>query len=190
MSPEQASTGVIDGRSDLFSLGCTMYYLLTGQLAFPGETVVECLKRRASGHPIPITDLRPDLPTVLVEVLNKLIAFRPKDRFQTAAEAAVALQAAAQDGKSDSRIDRISPPHPAVNLLPAEPLTAPPITSEPEPPIGPSDVIAAPSPRSRSEWAFFTTWPTVARFLLQVVLGLVIFSIGFAAGYLSANARQ
>ena len=80
-----------------------MYYLLTGQLAFPGETVVECLKRRASGNPVPITDLRPDLPPRLVEVLDKLMALRPEDRFQTAAEAAVALEAMAQNGKADPR---------------------------------------------------------------------------------------
>ena len=83
MSPEQAKAGEVDGRSDLFSLGCTMYYLLSGKPAFPGETVVECLKRRANGHPIPITDLRPDLPPRLVEVLDKLLANRPEDRFQT-----------------------------------------------------------------------------------------------------------
>ena len=47
----------LDGRSDLFSLGCTMYHLLSGQVPFPGETVAECLTRRIGGRPY--SDHRP-----------------------------------------------------------------------------------------------------------------------------------
>ena len=61
MSPEQATALNIDGRSDLFSLGCTMYQLLSGRLPFPGETIAECLALRIKGQPTPITDFRPDL---------------------------------------------------------------------------------------------------------------------------------
>ena len=113
MSPEQADAGDVDGRSDLYSLGCTMYELLTGRIPFPGETVVECLTRRARGNPDPITDLRPDLPPQLVEVLDKLMARRPEDRFQTAAEAAVALQAVAQHGSA-------APPRPSTPTAPRD----------------------------------------------------------------------
>jgi serine/threonine-protein kinase len=95
MSPEQATASDVDGRSDLFSLGCTMYHLLTGQVPYPGETVVECLTRRARGGPVPITDFRSDLPPQMVAVIDKLMAHRPQHRFQTAAEAAAALQALA-----------------------------------------------------------------------------------------------
>ena len=50
MSPEQATALNLDGRSDLFSLGCTMYQLLSGRLPFPGETIAECLALRIKGH--------------------------------------------------------------------------------------------------------------------------------------------
>ena len=72
-----------------------MYYLLSGQLPFPGDTVAECLARRIRGGPVPITDLNPELSPRLVQVLDKLLARRPEDRFQTAAEAALALEALA-----------------------------------------------------------------------------------------------
>ncbi len=92
MSPEQASGRDLDGRSDLFSLGCTMYHLLTGRLPFPGETALERLGRRIKEQPIPISDILPGLPPRLLLVLDKLLARRPEDRFQTAAEAAEALR--------------------------------------------------------------------------------------------------
>jgi serine/threonine-protein kinase len=92
MSPEQASGAAVDGRSDGFGLGCTMYVLLTGRLPFPGDAPLERLVRRLKGPPIPITDLRPDLPPAVVQALEKLLARRPEDRFQSAAEAAEALR--------------------------------------------------------------------------------------------------
>jgi serine/threonine-protein kinase len=92
MSPEQACGRDLDGRSDLFGLGCTMYHLLTGRLPYPGEGVLERLGRRIAGRPVPITEVRPDLPPSLVGVLDKLLASRPEDRYQTGAEAAEALR--------------------------------------------------------------------------------------------------
>ena len=93
MSPEQACGKELDGRSDLYSLGCAMYHLMTGRQAFPGENPIERLGKRINGRPVPITDLRPDLPPTLVAVLDKLMATRPQDRYQTGAEAAEALMA-------------------------------------------------------------------------------------------------
>ena len=92
MSPEQACGRDVDGRSDLFSLGCSLYHLITGRQAFPGDTPIERLGRRINNRHVPITDLRPELPSSLVNVLDKLLANKPQDRFQTAGEAADALQ--------------------------------------------------------------------------------------------------
>ena len=92
MSPEQACGRDVDGRSDLFSLGCSLYHLITGRQAFPGDTPIERLGRRINNKHVPITDLRPDLPSSLVNVLDKLLANKPHDRYQTAAEAAEAAQ--------------------------------------------------------------------------------------------------
>lgn len=92
MSPEQACGRDVDGRSDLYSLGCVVYHLITGRLPYPGISPIERLGKRINSKPTPITDLRPDLPSKLVRVLNKLLANRPEDRYRTGDEAAEALQ--------------------------------------------------------------------------------------------------
>jgi serine/threonine-protein kinase len=92
MSPEQACGRDVDGRSDLYSLGCSTYHLLTGKLPFPGESPIERLGKRISGRHTPITDHLPDLPSSVVQVLDKLMAPKPHERYANAAEAAKALQ--------------------------------------------------------------------------------------------------
>ena len=93
MSPEQACGREVDGRSDLYSLGCSMYHLTTGRLPFPGDSPIERMGKRISGKPVPITEVRRDIPASFVRVLDKLLANKPQERFQTATEAAEALRA-------------------------------------------------------------------------------------------------
>lgn len=93
MSPEQATGRDVDGRSDLYSLGCAMYHLVSGKVPFPGDSPIERLGKRIGGRPVPILDVRPDVPGPLVKVLEKLLASRPEDRYQSAEEASKALQA-------------------------------------------------------------------------------------------------
>jgi eukaryotic-like serine/threonine-protein kinase len=93
MSPEQACGRDVDGRSDLYSLGCSMYHLMTAKLPFTGTTPIERLGKRISGRHVPITEHLPDLPGNFVRVLDKLMAHKPHERYATAAEAAEALQA-------------------------------------------------------------------------------------------------
>ncbi len=62
MSPEQACGREVDGRSDLYGLGCSMYHLMTGKLPFPGASPIERLGKRISGRHVPITEHLPDLP--------------------------------------------------------------------------------------------------------------------------------
>ena len=103
MSPEQVKDEPIDARTDLFSLGCTMYRLLTGAYAFPGVTREDRLVKRIRDRHFPITDVRPGLSYRLVEIVDRLLALRPDDRFNTAAEAAEALEALIPpDTRSDS----------------------------------------------------------------------------------------
>ncbi len=92
MSPEQACGREVDGRSDLYGLGCAMYHLMTAQLPFPGKSPIERLGKRISGRHVPITEHLPDLPPNFVRVIDKLLAHKPHERFATAAEAADALQ--------------------------------------------------------------------------------------------------
>ena len=92
MSPEQALGREVDGRSDLFSLGCAMFHLMTGKLAFPGDSPIDRLGRRLTAKPAPIIDLIPDFPPAAARVLEKMMATKPQDRFASAREAADALQ--------------------------------------------------------------------------------------------------
>jgi serine/threonine-protein kinase len=93
MSPEQACGKDVDGRSDLFSLGCSMYHLITGRHAFPGDSPLERLGKRISERPVPIQQIRSDVPASLVAVMDKLLATKPQDRYQTGVEASEALAA-------------------------------------------------------------------------------------------------
>src|SRR5207237_10832225 len=92
MSPEQACGRDVDGRSDVYGLGCAMYHLMTGKLPFPGPSPIERLGKRISGRHVPITEYLPDLPSHFVPVLDQVMAHKPHERFATAADLAEALQ--------------------------------------------------------------------------------------------------
>jgi serine/threonine-protein kinase len=92
MSPEQACGRDVDGRSDLYGLGCAMYHLMTGKLPFPGASPIERLGKRISGRHVPITDYLPDVSSNFVRILDKMLAHKPHERFATAAALAEALQ--------------------------------------------------------------------------------------------------
>jgi serine/threonine-protein kinase len=92
MSPEQVKNKPIDARTDLFSLGCTMYRLLTATYAFPGVTREDRLIKRIRQPHVPITDVRPGLSNGLVAIVDRLLALHPEDRYSSAAEAADALE--------------------------------------------------------------------------------------------------
>lgn len=92
MSPEQArNRDMVDIRSDLYSLGCTFYYLLTGQVPFPGGGMLDKLIRHHSELPASPEKLREGIPPDVVAIVLKLMAKDPADRFQTPQELAVAL---------------------------------------------------------------------------------------------------
>lgn len=92
MSPEQASGKTLDGRSDLYSLACCLYHLMTGRCPFQHENAIKRLALRINTPPIPIRQYIPNLPSKVVSVMDRMLATDPADRFQTGAEAAEALQ--------------------------------------------------------------------------------------------------
>jgi serine/threonine-protein kinase len=104
MSPEQACGRELDGRSDLYSLGCAMYQLISGQRPFTGESEVERLGKRINGTPVPIDELVPGLPSGLSQVMSKLLANKPSARYQTAEEVADALEAVLGGREPGSRV--------------------------------------------------------------------------------------
>ncbi len=93
ISPEQATDSrSADIRADIYSLGCTLYYLLTAQAPFLGKDVVEKLGPRVTGEPPWVRTLRADVQPGLEAVLIKIMARRPEDRYQTPIKVAQALE--------------------------------------------------------------------------------------------------
>jgi len=86
LSPEQAQGQDVDFRSDLYSLGCCLYEMLTGTVPFRGATPVAIVYRHVREDPSPPRLLNPDVPPSLEAVCLKAMAKRPEDRYQTAAE--------------------------------------------------------------------------------------------------------
>jgi serine/threonine protein kinase len=95
----------VDGRSDLYALGATMYHLLTGQLPFPGETHLEMVERKKQGRFRPASSWVPSIPSSLDSLLNKLLALQPRDRFQTAIEVIIAMENSGLASKVLSVVD-------------------------------------------------------------------------------------
>ena len=93
MSPEQAAGQQdLDGRSDLYALGCVLYEMLAGQAPFTGPTVESIVHQHLVANPPPITQLRPAVPADVAAALQRALAKTPADRFNPVAQFASALQ--------------------------------------------------------------------------------------------------
>ena len=92
LAPEQAiDSHSVDARADIYSLGCTLYFLLTGDAPFPQGTIPQRLLQHQSGEPADICLTRPDAPPALVNICRKMMAKKAEDRYQTAEDVAQAL---------------------------------------------------------------------------------------------------
>lgn len=88
MAPEQARGETLDARADLFSLGSVLYTMCCGRPPFRADTTIAVLKRVVEDTPRPIRDLIPETPEWLCEIINRLHAKKPEDRFASAREVA------------------------------------------------------------------------------------------------------
>lgn len=98
VAPEQImDSHRVDIRADLYSLGCTLYYLLAGRPPFKGSSLGEKLVKHQTHEPEPIERHRPDVPEAVAQIVHKLLAKRPEERMQTPAELAQSLAGALAD---------------------------------------------------------------------------------------------
>lgn len=112
MSPEQAQGQLVDARSDLFSLGSVLYAMCTGRPPFRAETTIDAIRRVCDDTPRPIREVNADVPDWLTNIIDRLLAKRPEDRFQTAHEVAQLL------GQHLAHVqDPASTPFPAVTRV-------------------------------------------------------------------------
>jgi CHASE2 domain-containing sensor protein len=93
MSPEQLSGTKIDGRSDLFSLGVSLYQMATGKLPFVGDSMAQLMFKIANEQQEDVRAINPALPACLSDIVNKALAKNIEERYQTGAEMSADLKA-------------------------------------------------------------------------------------------------
>jgi serine/threonine-protein kinase len=173
MAPEQAkNSSTVDRRADLYSLGCTLYMLLTGRPPFPDGTPIDKLLRHQLDPPPDPRTFAPNIPIGLVAILLRLLAKKPDNRYASAADLAAALgpyttETEPPDDYPDLTVPSVRPRKPAVNvpqgstaldLHQPEPVTpvrgavavAPPPASHDPPPARPVVIVRPVDPSAGS----------------------------------------
>lgn len=102
MSPEQASGRAVDFRSDQFSIGLLLYELLAGRRAFTRPSAVETLSAIIREEPVPISTIRQDTSDAFRQVIERCLAKRPDDRFDSTRDLAVVLESLDPEVHEDS----------------------------------------------------------------------------------------
>lgn len=116
LAPEQAVDATkVDIRADIYSLGCSFYYLLAGQPVFVGGSLLQKLLKHREAPPPSIQEKRAEVPATLSAVLNKMLAKKPEDRYRTPASVAAALASFCRPGSG----------RPALPTMPARPAPRP-----------------------------------------------------------------
>jgi len=124
MSPEQAAGAEIDGRSDLFALGCVLYEMLTGDPPFTGATAQEIIAKRFVHTPPEVGTIRPAVPSLLNRVVARLLAKSPAERFTTGAFVVDALRS--QDRALAQGLGSALRPEQSIAVLPFANMSADP----------------------------------------------------------------
>ncbi|MCA9227669.1 MAG: protein kinase, partial [Planctomycetales bacterium] len=101
MSPEQVEGKPVDPRSDIYSFGVTCYHMLSGRPPFEAETALGVAVQHLKKEPVRLETLRPDIPEGLCQIVHKMLAKEPEQRYQRASELIRDLRALRIEGNDD-----------------------------------------------------------------------------------------
>jgi serine/threonine-protein kinase len=118
----------VSPASDQYSLGCVLYYCLTGQYPFPGNNAVEKMMLHQTREPQPITELVPEVPPELAAIASRLMAKNPADRYPSMGDVVIALRPFAASGYAQASAPAAPAPRP---MAPPRPTMAPPAPPQP-----------------------------------------------------------
>lgn len=169
VAPEQITAQVVDGRADQYALGCVLYEALVGQQPFKGDNAVATAAQRLDRAPLPVRQVRADVPRGLSAVLDRALAKDPEDRFPTSAALADALAPYA-DADADHTAALVAP----VTAAHVDGGSA--ATADDTTPADPSFL------RSEGRW--------LAPVLALLVLAGVLVAVGLASGVLEGGDRM
>jgi serine/threonine-protein kinase len=114
MSPEQIESRPVDFRSDIYSLGATLFHMVCGSPPYTGRSAYEVMRQHLSGPLPPPRDYTPELPPRLVGAIEKMLAREPEDRYQSYEELIADLEALTGKGGAETDAARTGRAHPAV----------------------------------------------------------------------------
>jgi serine/threonine-protein kinase len=191
MSPEQVRGDTVDSRSDLYSLGVTLYEILTGRKPFQADTSYSVLHAQLNNPPTPPIEVNPALPAELNAIVLKAMEKRPEDRFQTADDFRNALRDAARVAKAEAETPPIPVMARAVEApsAPASPPNPAPVAATPQaaapPPFTPVPPVPGPAPvASRNHRGLWIGLGAALALIALVAVGFLL------PGILATHASQ